>query len=284
MSRKGTGPHIGLRRHGWQTHPSPSLAPSDLGGGATGDTTQDSVPAPGALPSAEHCEVVVNMVTRASSSPHPPILAQHTSQAKRKRTKVPGLRHHPPPACPAPAQPETQDKGLGQSEEDEGQRVEAAWLGHLWGPNWEGSKNEMAAKPSLHTHVTPQTFTRHLLYSPHPEHYTPSSSPTHLMHTLPHPLQHLQPSTPLTPHTLGSPETLHTLLTIHGNSSQGEKITESIRHTEKSHCSHTHTSHHTHTQPPTHTSSTPHSPLQAQTHIQLNSIHTHHPDMETHPA
>lgn len=79
---------------------------------------------------AEHCEVVVNTVTLPHVHPLPAPFqnpARNTRQAKRKRTKVPGLRHRPPPACPAPAQPETQDKGLGQSEKDEGQRVDIAW-------------------------------------------------------------------------------------------------------------------------------------------------------------
>lgn len=97
--------------------------------GTTGDTTQASRAVFTPLPAGEHCEVVVNTVTLQHVHPLPALLqipVQNTTQTERKRTKVPRPRHHPLPACPAPILPETQDKGLGQTEEDEGQRVEAA--------------------------------------------------------------------------------------------------------------------------------------------------------------
>lgn len=207
--------------------------------------------------------MVVNTVTLRHVHPLPTLLqspAQNTRQAKSKRTKVPGPRQRPPPACPAPAQPETQDKGLGQSEGDEGQRVDAAWPeGAVRERHWaslgtsSGGKQGQDGGQALPAHTslhkrdgTPAGFrTPHTLHTsflaPHTL-CTHSLTPCRTFHGPPH------------PHTpLNFLDTPHIRLTTHINSSQGEKITQSTRHTEKSQSSHTHTSHHTHThtQPPT---------------------------------
>lgn len=220
MSRKGTGPRSRLRPHGWQTCPTPSPAPAALVSRRHhGDATRASAPVPEPPPSAECCELVAkhrDPETWASSPPLP-TLVPNARQAQRKRTKAPGPRQHPPPACPAPARPEIQDKGPGESEENEGQRAEAAWLGHLWGPSWEESKDWVAVKPSSHTHIfgTPAVFCTL-------EHLTPRSLPqTPYTHT---PSPPVAASTGL--HTASPPH--RPLLPGHPsyiNSSQGEKIT-----------------------------------------------------------
>lgn len=86
----------------------------------------------------------------------------------------------------------------------------------------------MAAKPSLDTHVTLQTFMGHLVGVTHPKHYIPHSSPhTPYAHTpLPPTVNFTALNTPPHTHiTLIFLEAPHTLLTNHINSSQGEKIT-----------------------------------------------------------
>lgn len=63
------------------------------------------------------------------SSPHPFQPWPQTRDKLEEKNKGSLTTASPSAACPAPAQQETQDKGFGQSEEDEGQRVGAAWVG-----------------------------------------------------------------------------------------------------------------------------------------------------------
>lgn len=145
----------------------------------------------------------------------------------------------------------------------------------------------MAAKPSLHTHVTLQTFMGHLVDVTHPKHYIPHSSPhTPYAHTplppavnstaLNNPPPHTQPLSSWKPRTRSSPHTE----TVHK-----EKRSHNPHITPKCHTAHTPTLHITLTlNLPSHTSHTPDSPPQAQIHTSNYIQHTHHPDIETHPA
>lgn len=220
MAAQHPGDDVGQERCwatcGWQTHPTPGTAQAALAPRRHprgGNDTQASLPAPGPLPSTEHCEVVVNTVTLRHVHPLPTPLqipAPNTRQAKRKRTKVPGLRHHSPPACRALAQPETQDKGLGQSEEDEGQRVGSlAWGGHVRtslgiSGDLTGREARTGWQPSPPcTHTSLRKHLWDTCCIPHTPNITcPVPHPTRLPHTLSYLLQHIpQPSLPCHPHT-----------------------------------------------------------------------------------
>ena len=209
MSRKGTGPRMGLRPQGWQTRPTPRPAPAALGllcppapcsWRPPGATTQASACArtPALCGALQGGGQHSNPATCASSPRPLPIPAPNTGEEEKNKAS----RSVTSAVCPAPAWPETQDKGLGQSEGDEGQRGEAAWPGHLWGPNGREARTGWQPSPPYththtHTHVTPQTFMGHQLYSATTNITPLVPHPPHLLYTRPHPLQCLpQPPRP----------------------------------------------------------------------------------------
>lgn len=267
-ARKGAGPPVVGKLTPLQALPKLLLRQGGVPGGG-GDDTQASLPAPGPLPSTEHCEVVVNTVTLRHVHPLPTPLqipAPNTRQAKRKRTKVPGLRHHSPPACRALAQPETQDKGLGQSEEDEGQRVGSlAWGGHVRtslgiSGDLTGREARTGWQPSPPcTHTSLRKHLWDTCCIPHTPNITrPVPHPTRLPHTLSYLLQHIpQPSLPCHPHTPlahWTPRT-HTHKQLSGRKDHIIHVSH-----QKSHTAHTPTLHITLTLSlPPRTSHTPHS-------------------------
>lgn len=80
------------------------------------------------LPFCPGCSKQSRLADTYILSPPLPTLAP-TRDKLEEKNKGSLTTASPAAACPAPAQQEAQDKGFGQSEEDEGQRVGAAWVG-----------------------------------------------------------------------------------------------------------------------------------------------------------
>lgn len=211
MSRKGTGPRSGQRPHGWQTRQTPSPVPAALvSRRCHGDTTQASVLVPEPPPSAEDCELVAkhsDPETRASSlhpcQPRP----QTRDRLRGKEQRFPALdiTRRPPVQRLLDRKPKTKALVKARRMKGKGQRQPGLGIsGDLTGrkarTGWQSSPP--------HTH----TFWGHLLYSAHLNITHLVLHPKHLIHTLPHPLQHPPQASALPhPHTYPcSLDTLHT--------------------------------------------------------------------------